>query len=466
MRMHFSLALLLGLAVVAAGEPLARADDSGQAGGCVTAASPIGDSESLATALSDCAAAGAAPAAPAAPAAGPAACEAQACDPCAAVCCRCCPTEDDSFCHYLPQFCRLHTYGWLNGGFVWNTADPASKFNGPYNGVDRSNEAMFNQGYLVSEFVLPRDGSFGFGGRVDLLYGEDFLLAQSLGWELNDDATRRWNSGEYYGLALPQLYAEAGWQDLSVKIGHFYTIIGYEGVTAPGNFFYSKSYSYQFGGPFTHWGGLVNWNVNDCWQLQAGVHNGWNALDREEDHLGFIGGIKYTDPCDSWWSSFAVITGEEDNDPAGLLPVATYTNRTRYSWLVDLQLTCRLEYVFHHWLGVQEDGAADGSNAWWYGVDQYLYYTLNDCWKAGARFEWFRDEDGTRIGLNGASNPNNPRFIGDAYSVGLGLNWTPTTNLTVRPELRWDWFDGTGLPYDDGTDDSQLMLAADFIWRF
>ena len=46
--------------------------------------------------------------------------------------------------------------------------------------------------------------------------------------------------------------------------------------------------------------------------------------------------------------------------------------------------------------GLQEAGAVDGSNAYWYGVDQYLYYTINDCWKAGGRFEWFRDEDGTR----------------------------------------------------------------------
>ncbi len=337
------------------------------------------------------------------------------------------PGNRDCHRRYLPQLGRLQFYGWLNAGVVGNTSSPASRFNGPYNAVDRSNELMFNQGYLVSEIELPRDGSFGLGGRVDLLYGEDFLLAESRGWERNPDASPRWNSGEYYGLAMPQMYAELGTNDLSIKVGHFYSVVGYEGVMAPYNFFYSKSYSYQFAGPFQHWGGQVEWQITESWRM---------------------------------------ITGDEDNNLSGQQGETRFTNRARYSWLVALPITCRLEYVFHHWLGYQEAGAADGGDAYWYGIDQYLHYALNDCWKLGARFEWFRDEQGTRVGLNRPSNPNNPPFVGNFWSLSAGVNWTPTKNLTVRPELRWDRFDGTGLPYDDGTKTDQFMLAADVIWRF
>ncbi|HPM81650.1 MAG TPA: outer membrane beta-barrel protein [Candidatus Anammoximicrobium sp.] len=383
-------------------------------------------------------------------------------------CSGCYAVEEEAFCHYLPQVGRLQFYGWLDAGFVGNTSSPNSRFNGPYNAVDRSNELMFNQGYLVSEIGLPRDGSVGVGGRLDLLYGEDFLLAQSVGWELNDDGTPGWNGHEYYGLAMPQAYIEAGTCNLSVKIGHFYSIVGYEGVMAPYNFFYSKSYSYQFAGPFQHWGGQVDWQLNEAWQVQAGLINGWNALDREQDTVNFIGRVKYTNPDRGWWTSFALITGDEYNNVANLTRTvpADQTNRTRYSWIVDLPITCRWEYVFHHWLGYQEAGAADGSDADWYGLDQYLYYTINECWKVGGRLEWFRDEEGTRVGLNRPSNPNNPPFVGDFWSLSVGANWTPTTNLIVRPELRWDWFDGVGLPYADGAKDDQLLLAADVIWRF
>ena len=337
--------------------------------------------------------------------------------------------------------CRPWTFrGWLDAGFVGNTASPTSKFNGPYNAVDRSNEPMFNQGYLIAERLIPTDGSWGTGGRVDLLYGEDFFLAQSAGLELRPNGAPHWNP-QYYGLAIPQAYGEFGNDVVSVKAGHFYTPIGYEGVPAPNNFFYSKAYSYQFAGPFTHWGALVTAKLTDQWSAQVGLVNGWNALDRTSDTLSEVGLLKYT--SDKWWTQVAVITGNEFNNDAGLPGIApTFANRTRYTWLVDLQLTDRWEYVFHQWLGSQANGTASGATAYWYGIDQYLYYRINQCWRSALRFEWFRDEDGTRVGLNRPSNPNKPPFVGNFFSLTAGLNWTPSTNFTLRPEIRADWFDG------------------------
>ena len=241
--------------------------------------------------------------------------------------------------------------GWLDAGFVGNTGSPGSRFNGPYNAVDRSNEPMFNQGYLISEIALPQDG-FGAGGRIDLLYGEDYLLAQSVGMETHQNGSAHWNP-QYYGFAIPQAYVEVGGPRLSTKFGHFYSIVGYEGLPAVGNFFFSKSYSYQFAGPFTHWGALTTYKMTDRLQFQGGLTNGWNGLDRTTDRLGILAGAKYS--ADLWWTSFAITAGDEDNNPAGLPGVApSFANRNRYSWLVGLTLTDRLDYVFHHWLGLQD----------------------------------------------------------------------------------------------------------------
>ena len=128
---------------------------------------------------------------------------------------------------------------------------------------------------------------------------------QSLGFETTPDVRPRWNSGEYYGLAMPQAYANLGNQDFSFQVGHFYSIVGYEGLMAPDNFFYTKSYSYQFAGPFQHWGGQMNWNLNESWTFQLGLVNGWDALDRMSDNLGVIGRIKYTSLETGIWTSFA-----------------------------------------------------------------------------------------------------------------------------------------------------------------
>ena len=115
-------------------------------------------------------------------------------------------------------------------------------------------------------------------------------------------------------------YANLGNQDMSFQVGHFYSVMGYEGVMAPSNFFYSKSYSYQFAGPFQHWGGQLNLNLNDAWSVQLGLVNGWNALDRVSDDLSFIGRIKYENDSMGAWTSVALITGKEYNNVANLYP--------------------------------------------------------------------------------------------------------------------------------------------------
>jgi hypothetical protein len=111
------------------------------------------------------------------------------------------------------------------------------------------------------------------------------------------------------------------------------------------------------------------------------------------------------------------------------------------------------QYVFQNDVGWQQGAnafpgiAPAGANgarwAEWYGINQYLFYKINDCWKAGLRAEWFRDDDGDRV--TGLRNPNNSifgdNFVGNFYEISAGLNWTPSANLTVRPELRYDWID-------------------------
>ena len=354
--------------------------------------------------------------------------------------------------------------GWIDGGFIGNASSPTSKFNGPYNAVDRSNEGMMNQLYLIAEKELP-SCSHGIGGRIDYLYGTDFFLAESIGIEKRNDGSAHWNK-EYYGSAFPQAYLSLGSQELNLQLGHFYSIVGYEGVMAPDNFFYSKSYSYQFAGPFTHWGGQLNYVPSEALSFQIGLHNGWDAFDRTSDKMGWIGKVKY-DSQGSGWTSFAITTGDEFNDPGGVAARPAVTQRSRFSWLIGLPISCKLDYVFHYWRGRQDLGAPDRSHADWYGIDQYLTYDLNSTTDLGVRFEWFRDVDGTRVGLNRDRNLNNPPFAGDIYSLSLGANWAPRDYLIFRPELRADWYDGVSnpRPFDDGEQSNQFMLGFDVILK-
>lgn len=371
----------------------------------------------------------------------------------------------DPFNRLFPQQGLFRVRGWVNGGLLGNTSNPASRFNGPYNAQQVDN-GQLNQLYLITEREMAADGSFSVGGRADILYGADFFLAQSSGFELRDSGGKHWNDSQFNGLAIPQLFGEVGTADSSVKLGHFYTVVGYEGVPATSNFFYSHSYSYMFAGPFTNWGGMGSQKYGN-WHLQAGMVNGWNHLSQTSNHGAFLGNLKYTGEAGDWWSSFAIITGQEQNNPANLATVSDdYANRTRYSFLLSKNLGSRMEYVFHQWLGTQATGAPGGGTAKWYGIDQYIYYRMSDNWRLGTRVEWFRDQEGTRVGLTQASNPNKAPLPGNYGSWTVGVNWTPTTNVLIRPELRWDSYSGPTNPFDDGLKTYQLLLGLDAIVQF
>src|SRR5690606_29555389 len=136
--------------------------------------------------------------------------------------------------------------------------------------------------------------------------------------------------------------------------------------------------------------------------------------------------------------------------------------RYMYSLVITQEIGCNWQYVFQHDNGWQNNYFADGGNAEWYGVNQYLFYTFNDCWKAGGRFEWFRDNNGVRVQGVRPANPMPDGFAGNFWEITLGVNWTPTANIMVRPELRYDWYNGAGgMPFDDGDSNSQFLAAID-----
>lgn len=380
---------------------------------------------------------------------------------------------------FCQKDCGWNFYGHAAGGITANRRPTADKYNGTTTFNDRR-EGQFNQLYAILENTIDTGGcGWDVGGRVDLLYGSDYVFTMATGLELTDDGAPHWNqdsngNNPQYGLAMPQIYGEIGYNDLSVKIGHFYTIVGYEVVPVTGNFFYSHAYTMQYGEPFTHTGALATYKYSDTTKLYGGVVNGWDAFDRVADTGAGLLGIAW-DGGEGLTVSFGGTFSP--NEPILIGPAAgTLTNRNMYSLVVSKTFgACdQWQYVFQHDYGVQRNGDAftPGLDAEWYGVNQYLFYTINDCWKAGTRFEWFRDDDGARV--TGLRNPGNAvfgtGFAGNFYELSAGLNWTPSANLTVRPEIRYDWFEGistTGQnPFNAGTDNDQLLFGIDAIYLF
>ena len=345
---------------------------------------------------------------------------------------------------------------WIAQGATLNTHSPRNRSNYPVAFNDRSNDYQMNQFYLLLERAADSDGyCWDVGGRVDLLYGTDSAFTTARGLESDGDFSPKWNSRRY-GLTMPQAYLEIAspWRNgLSAKIGRFYTLLGYEGVPAVDNFFYSHSYSMLYGEPFTHTGALCSAKLGTI-TFHGGITRGWDNWEDNNNDFAALAGADWTS-CDGRTAiAFAMHLGRERDEPPGSTDLLT-----AWSLVVQQRLSRRLQYVAQWDYAVDERGGVDSNDAKWYGLNQYLFYTINPCWKAGLRYEWFWDEDGMRV------DPG--RHRGDYMAWTVGLNYTPNDHVTVRPEVRVDRVDTAGYtPYADGRRGDQTVLACDLIYRF
>jgi len=354
--------------------------------------------------------------------------------------------------------------GWIDAGGTYASHSTNSKgninsSNGngaiPF-GTDRVNEFQLNQTYLFMEKAVASSGSdWDLGGHVDFLFGTDANSTQAGGWDnqiLGSLGNKTFNQ---YDIAFPQAYAEIYapiGNGLTAKVGHFYTIIGYEVVTSPDNFFYSHAFTMNYGEPFTHTGALLTYQVNDNWSVSGGSVNGWDNFRRNAGggNWSFLGGANWT--SDDEKSSLAVSLISGDQTTSG----GPSTNRTMYSVVFSHDFNDRLHYVFQHDLGTQNKLNTTTKNADWYGINQYLTYDLNDQLSAGLRAEWFSDR-GRRINSFGANY----------YAVSAGVNYSPVSWMKFRPEVRYDWADtnGAGTAFG-GNKNDQVQVAMDMIINF
>lgn len=370
----------------------------------------------------------------------------------------------------------------MSQGFTINPDTPPDRFNGPVTFNDRANEYQFNQLYLTFERMTDWNGvDLDWGARVDLLVGSDYFFTTSTGLETHSDGTPKWNGdgprsvngarASLYGLALPQayaaLYTPIG-HGLEFKVGHFYTYSGIESVQAPQNFFYSHSYAFQYGQPRTLTGLRADYRLDPNTTVSGVIHKGWDATQGTHNPWGLVGNICWTS-CDEWTVvSWSFLYGDESGiDGNGSMTLSNLVVSYRIDEVTRL--------VFEQNYGVQTYASARvgdiSDSAKWYGLAACLLTEVSEDWSAGVRLEWFRDQDNARV----AQFPVDEIARGGNYfAVTLGANYTPYTNLTVRPELRVDWSDfGLNPPfgvisgaYDSGTKDAQLTLGVDVIYRF
>ena len=348
-----------------------------------------------------------------------------------------CTTADDC-CQCGWGLCHLGKE-WTLSGFLFGDCEPAVSFGGwAQSGYHSKGNDLFNsrphnyalhQGWLYAERLASGDNPLGF--RFDIMYGLDANDTQAFG-----NNSGRWdfeNGFDHgnYGWALPQLYGELALGNLSIKAGHFYTLIGYEVVTAPDNFFYSHAMTMFNSEPFTHTGVIASRSFGDI-EVYAGWTLGWDTgFDQFNDGNSWLGGasLTLTDEIVFTYISTAGDFGKRGD--------RAYS----HSLVLDMSLTEKLNWV------VQSDllrvNSTGEDNV---GLNQYLLYTVNDCLGFGTRIEWWKADNVTNYAPHGAVLPAAGSF--SYYAATFGANIRLLANVVFRPEVRIDW--SPAADYDEG----------------
>src|SRR5262249_41970772 len=85
-------------------------------------------------------------------------------------------------------------------------------------------------------------------------------------------------------------------------------------------------------------------------------------------------------------------------------------------------LSERWNYVAQSDYGKQWETATQSGTAQWYGLNQYIYYMQSPCLSWGLNGEWFRDQDGFRVGGFLPTLTAGPYTSGSSLSRGLPTN--------------------------------------------
>lgn len=352
--------------------------------------------------------------------------------------------------------------GWMSGGFIANAnGNRTGNGNAPLPLNNVADAPVLNQFWLYAAKPLDMEANdCDWGFRVDYVFGTDGpdnQAAGDQGWDFG------WNSSRDYGSAIPQLYAEFGLHEAILRVGYKFGLQGYEASQVVDNFFYSHNYAFGYGVPGTFAGAAVTYPVTDRLEVVGGWTTGWDSW--WSNYLcasTFMGGFTWS-ATDTTSLTYHVTVGDFGDGTAKNGAESNAGDIYAHAVVLTHRVSDRVDWAIENTFGSNTGIGANDNQ--WYSLTGYLFVDLNDHWSAGSRLDWFRDEDGQRVNVNGAGP-------GSYYEATLGLNWYPCSNLTIRPEVRWDWFDGQGRPFHSrdggmsGTDASQFTGGLDVVLVF
>jgi hypothetical protein len=184
--------------------------------------------------------------------------------------------------------------------------------------------------------------------------------------------------------------------------------------------------------PYSHSGVFFQYTPDGKLSLGAAYTTGTDtSFENAYDDQGFIGTISYqfTDKLNL---SYAVMYNRNgygayrdpddvDLNRYGLSGTNVYLHTIAASYDISDKLNYSIQWNYN-----TIKTRADDSHSFLYGIANYLTYQFNDRWGVGFRAEWANLNDLTGYGT-------------DISEYTFCVNWKPYSNLSIRPEIRYDY---------------------------
>ncbi len=239
---------------------------------------------------------------------------------------------------------------------------------------------------------------------------------------------------------IQEAYAQLTEAGFTLTAGKFATYEGIELIEGPVNPTLTRGFLYGFAEPITHVGAKLHY-TQSMFDVGVGVVNGW-------DTNGSPAAAGAAPPAPGFWTTdnnnqktliwraavtpdpmfYAALSGtygvekpDVDNDPRLSLDLTGAVTPTP-----NLILNFQGNY------GTEKHSAPDGSAAKWYGFGLQPVYKM-DAVTVGARVEYFKDNDGTRVAL-----PTGPSDDTSYLNLTVTPGYTFYSAFTLRAEFRYD----------------------------
>ncbi|MBY0523987.1 MAG: outer membrane beta-barrel protein [Gemmataceae bacterium] len=357
---------------------------------------------------------------------------------------------------------RIAITGWTEMAY---TASTNKVSNVPDTWNDRANRFLLQQHVIRLDRPIDtaaKEPTWGF--HLDTLIGSDYRYTLPRG--LFESQLLNTNGNQnLYGVDPIDFYVNAYYpglfQGTEFAIGRFLTECSSESELTILTPLLTRSYSFQWGGPFTHTGVMVAPNLTKQWQARLYLVTGNEVFIDPSQELRFMGKLMWTSANKrdvliynttlgrgkfNAGDPFAPATFATIQEPAGRNNINVFD----FIWIHKFndRFAYQAELLYGYQYGVPTTaavgaiaGAIDNNDklsgtADWAAFVQYYTYRWTEKFTTIARLELFDDFDGQRTGFKGL-------YAG----ATAAFQYQATKSVTVRPELRY-YNNGYSRPYE------------------